>query len=178
MPGASRWSCRISEWVRGRVPPPGPPRRLCIGVPGPCLSRSLSLCLSGSWTASRKAAAPSPVPCCLHAGYPTPSPSPQTLSWDSCHWIISLVSPPPLVVTVVPIFPSSLLATSSVHPVFFQLYLEKESREEAQSSDNTNPSASSSKAHTYPLLTAPPPLLPPHPLNLTHELLSYMTSHS
>lgn len=109
MPGASRWSCMISEWVRGKLPPPGQPRRLCIGVPDPRLSHSLSLCLSGSWTASRKAAAPSPVPCCLHAGYPTPSPSPQTLSWDNCHWIISLASHPPLVVTAVTIFPSPLL---------------------------------------------------------------------
>lgn len=95
-PGVFRWSCRISEWVRGRLPPLGQPRRRCNGAPDPCLSRSISHGLSGSWTASRKAAAPSPVPCCLHAGYPTPSPSPPTLSWDACYWIISLFSPPPL----------------------------------------------------------------------------------
>lgn len=73
-PGASHWSCRISEWARGRLPRPGLMRRRCNGALDPCLSHSVSLGLSGSWTASRKAAAPSPFPCCLHAGYPTPLP--------------------------------------------------------------------------------------------------------
>lgn len=79
-PGGFHWSCRTSGWGRGRLPPLGQLRSRCIGAPDWCLSRSIFLGLSGSWTASRKAAAPSPVPFCLHAGYPTPSPLPRTLS--------------------------------------------------------------------------------------------------
>lgn len=87
-PAAFRWSCRTSGWVRGRLPLLDRTTRRCTDAPDPFLSRSISLVPSGSWTASRKAAAPSPVPCCLHAGYPAPSPSPETLSWGARYWII------------------------------------------------------------------------------------------
>lgn len=200
-PEGSHWSYRISEWVRGRVPRPGQSRRRCNGAPDPCLFHSLSPGLSGSWTASRKAAAPSLFPCCLHAGYPTPSPLPPELSWDTHHWIISpyftLLKPQPpsflssgsdscpeaefrVVVFFCFFFLSSirplhfltseaLSVTSSVHPLAPPVK-ERWGRE-ARSSDNTNPSASSSKAHAYPLLTAPPQKLAPHLWNFTHELL-------
>lgn len=77
MPGASRWSCRISEWALDRVLPlvQWLRKRQCNDALALGLSRSPALCLSGSWTACRKAAAPSPVPCCPHAAYPPPSTS-------------------------------------------------------------------------------------------------------
>lgn len=66
----------------------------------------------------------------------------------------------------VPVSPQSPLPTSEPQPVtpsvrsrLRPFYLEKE--RQRQSSDNTSPSASSPKAHTYPLLSGPtPPLLP------------------
>lgn len=183
-PGVSRWSCRISEWARGRLPPLGRPRRRCNDAPDPCLFRSISLGLSGSWTASRKAAAPSPVPCCLHAGYPTPSPSPTTLSWHARYWIISLFSLPlPFLLwlwfsslTNFPFkIPSPLLNLSrSVHSVFHRFHLEKE--RQRQSSDNTYPSESSSEAQTLIPFSLAHPAATFQPSNLTCEPLPFMTS--
>lgn len=86
MPGASRWSCRISEWALDRVLPlvQWLRKRQCNDALALGLSRSPALCLSGSWTACRKAAAPSPVPCCPHAAYPPPSTSVHLLLFH--HW--------------------------------------------------------------------------------------------
>lgn len=121
-PAGSRWSCRTSAWARGRLLPRARLTRLCSGALDPCLARSTSRAPSGSWTASRKAAAPSPVPCCPHAGLPGSLPpfrrrrSPETLATGLFHsssssWLwfepcVGILFFPPL--SSLPLFPTPL----------------------------------------------------------------------
>lgn len=109
--------------------------------------------------------------------------SPETLASGLTFSFLPPPLPPAVVILVLSRFypqtplPTSepLPVTSAVLEVFHPFHLEKKK----QSSDNTNPSASSSKAHTYPLLNAPPPPPPPpppRPENLTCEPFPYMTS--
>lgn len=195
-PAGSRWNCTISEWERDRLRCPGPWRKLCSAAPDPCLSHSLCPAPSGSWTASRKAAAPSPFPCCRHAGLSNSLPScywhsTEAFTTGLFHFLSALSPgcdsrpvtdfplqiPPPHFWTPVGHF----FSPSGGPPAAPGERKKKNERwgKVARRSDNTNPTASSSIAHIYLPLTAPPQRCL-HTSETspfwTHDFLSWTTS--